>query len=124
MDRPAPQRHDAGQLHRVPLSISPSEPPAALIKFIAAVRAITAPTWAALDDIRRQGLKRTDVNGMIATAARHRAGWRPVLAAFGWLPTADGRGLVNPLMGPPRLSPPASLDPECSAALHLCRLSS
>lgn len=124
MNWPAPQRHDAGQLHRVPLSISPSEPPAALIKFIAAVRAITPPTWAALDDIKRQGLKRTDVNGIIATAARHRAGWRPVLAAFGWLPTVDGRGVVNLQMGPARLSPPAPLDPECRAALDLCRLAS
>jgi hypothetical protein len=104
------------------LSISPTEPPPALINFIAAVRAISPTTWAALDDIKRQGLKPTDVNGMIATAARHRARWRPVLAAFGWLPTADGRGVVNPLMGPARLSQPAPLDPECRAALRLCRL--
>lgn len=122
MKWPAPQGNDAGQLHRDPLSISPKEPPTALIKFIAAVRAISPPTWAALADIKRRGLKRTDVNGMIAAAARHRAGWRPVLAAFGWLLTEDGRGLVNPLISPTRLSPPAPLDPECRAALDLCRL--
>lgn len=122
MNWPAPQGNDAGQLHRVPLSISPTEPPPALINFIAAVQAISPPTWAALDDIKRQGLRQTDVNGMIATAARHRARWRPVLAAYGWLSTVDGRGVVNPLLGPARLSPPASLDPECRAALYLCRL--
>lgn len=121
MNWPAPRGSDAGQLHRDPLSISPNDPPAALINFIAAVREITPPTWAALDDIKRRGLKLTDVNGMIAAAARHRARWRPVLAAFGWLPTADGRGVVNPLMGPARLALPAPLDAECRAALDLCR---
>ena len=38
MNWPAPQGNDAGQLHRVPLSISPTEPPPALINFIAAVQ--------------------------------------------------------------------------------------
>lgn len=123
MKWPAPPESDAGQLHGDPLSISLKEPPPALIKFIVAVREIAPPTWAALDDIKRQGLKLTDVNGMIAAAARHKARWRPVLSAFGWLPTEDGRGLVNPLMGPARLASPAPLDAECSAALHLCRLS-
>ncbi|MFC3100672.1 hypothetical protein [Altererythrobacter lauratis] len=119
MDRPAPQGNDAGQLQRVPLSISANQPPAALINFIVAARALRPSTWAAVQDIERQRLKLTDVNGMIAIAARHRARWRPVLARFGWLPTADGRGVINPTMGLACDVPPAALDPECRAALNL-----
>lgn len=124
MDRPAPLGDDAGQLHRDPLSISPKEPSAALIKFISAIRALDASTWAAVEDIERQGLKLTDVNGMIGTAARHGARWRPVLARFGWLRTSDGRGLINPTLGLACEVPPAALDPECRAALNLRELES
>jgi len=101
------------------LSISPKEPPAALIKFIAAVRALSPSTWAAVEDIERQGLKLTDVNGMIAAAARHGARWRPVLARFGWLPSRDGRGVINATLGLACDVPPATLDTECRAALAL-----
>lgn len=119
MGRPAPRGSDAGQLHRDPLSISPNEPPAALIKFVAAIHALSPSTWAAVEDIERQRLKLTDVNGMIAIAARHRARWRPVLARFGWLRTADGRGLINPTLGLACDVLPAALDPECRAAFDL-----
>ena len=119
MNCPAPQGDDAGQLQRDPLSISPKEPPTALIKFVAALNTLSASTWAAIADIERQHLKITDVNGMIAAAKRHGAHWRAVLARFGWLATLDGRGLTNPLMGPARFSPPAPLDPECEAAFDL-----
>lgn len=126
MNWPAPTGDDAGQLPRDPLSISPSEPPAALIKFIAALNALSPSTWAAVHDIERQGLKSSDVNAMIAIAARHGARWRPVLARFGWLRTADGRGLINPTLGLACEVPPAALDAECRAALDLreveCRI--
>jgi hypothetical protein len=56
---------------------------------------------------------------MIAAAARHGARWRPVLARFGWLRTADGRGLINPTLGLTCEMPPAALDAECRAALDL-----
>ena len=126
MNWPAPTRDDAGQLPRDPLSISPSEPPAALIKFVAALHALSPSTWAAVADIEGQRLKLTDVNGMIAVAARHKARWQVVLARFGWLPTADGRGLINPTLGLACEVPPAALDAECRAALDLreveCRI--
>lgn len=116
---PAPRGNDAGQIHRDPLSISPKDPPAALIKFITAIRLLRPSTWAAVQDIERRGLKQTDVNGMMTAAKRNGARWQAVLARFGWLATQDGRGLVNPLMGPARFSPPAPLDPECKAAFEL-----
>jgi hypothetical protein len=119
MKKPAPSGVDAGRFPKDPLSISHKELPAALINFIAALYALSPATWAAVQDIERRGLKRTDVNGMIAAAKRHGAQWQAVLARFGWLPTQDGRGLTNPLMGPARFSPPAPLDPECQAAFDL-----
>jgi hypothetical protein len=105
------------------LSISAKEPPAALIKFIAAVRAIDPATWAALEHIKRQQLKVTNVNDIIAAAVRHRARWQSVLACFGWLPNAVG--VTNVTMGLPvdATGPLAPIipDDECRAALTLLK---
>lgn len=124
MKCPAPRGNDAGQLHRDPLSISPKEPPAALIKFIAAVRALDLTTYAAVEDIERRKLKLTDVNTMIAIAYRHGARWQPVLARFGWLPSPAG--VTNVMMGLPVSDigsfAPTIPDDECRAALTLRKL--